>query len=137
MFPCKISQRFVKQWKVLAKIWKRIYQVRSRYFYLAFERLFSHIPFLRSFEHKKRKKNAYEETKKKKKKKKKKKRKTRDALHECSMLRTALKIIEKRKTLTNSVITTRKKMFWHLQQHIMKTFHCRYTSLDYIREEIT
>ncbi len=36
------SGSFVTQRRALEKIGKQIYQVRSRYFHLAFERLFSH-----------------------------------------------------------------------------------------------
>ncbi len=50
--PCKISGLFVNERKNLGKIGKQMVRVRSRYFHLAFERIFSDFPFSRSLRHK-------------------------------------------------------------------------------------
>src|SRR5271163_4879040 len=59
--PCKIVRLLVTQRKVLRMIGEWIYQVRSSYFYLAFERLFSDFPLSRSLRHKTRTFHAYVE----------------------------------------------------------------------------
>jgi hypothetical protein len=84
---------------------KRIYQVGSKYFHLAFERLFSDFSFSKSLRHKTRTFHAYtqhyinvyasqrikEEEVEEEEEKEEEKKQTRAALHESSMLRIAFK----------------------------------------------
>jgi hypothetical protein len=42
----------LSKWKVLLKIGKEMVQIQGRYFHLAFERIFSDVPLLRSSRHK-------------------------------------------------------------------------------------
>ncbi len=111
--PCKIVRLFVKQRKVLEMIGKRIYQVRSWYFHLAFWTTIFWYSVLvsRSLRHKTWNFHAYVE-KQRRRRRTRKKNKTRAALHECCMLRIALKRKLARDSINAVLRTALKSSIW-------------------------